>query len=178
MCNYSESVKNAKRSNSNARFNNLQAVTNAARRAYKGIKTNEAIAKYCGVEFKNLRSYNQCVKELNLSAETIHQLPTIDIWGANSDEWCEKSGAAKFYPRTAVDCSAILKERAQEATAEEIGRDYVEAMEEAGRITDEEAAAMTAAPAEEQKKPRRRSKSAKVETAPAMVAETEDDLPF
>ena len=54
----------------------------------------------------------------------------------------------------------------------------MEALEETGRITSEEAAAILAAPAEEQKKPRRRSKAAKVETAPAMVAETEDDLPF
>ena len=178
MCNYSASVATAKKSNSNARLNNLQAVTNAARRAHQGVTTNEAIALYCGVNFRNQRSYKQCTEELNLSAETIHQLPTIDIWGANSDEWVAKSGAAKFYPRAAFDCTEILKQREQEATAEEIGRDYVEALEETGRITAEEAAAMTAATAEEQKKPRRRSKSAKVETAPAMVAETEDDLPF
>lgn len=178
MCNYSESVKNAKRSNNNARFNNLQAVTNAARRAYKGIRTNEAIAKYCGVEFKNLRSYNQCVNELGLSAETIHKLPTIDIWGANSDEWREKSGAAKYYPRAAFDCSEILKERAREATAEEFGRDYVEALEEVGRITAEEAAALTATAETKKPRGRARGKAAKVETVPETVAETDDDLPF
>jgi len=177
MCNYSASVATAKKSNSNARLNNLQAVTNAARRAHQGVTTNEAIALYCGVNFRNLRSYKQCTTELKLSAEEIHKLPTIDIWGANSDEWVAKSGAAKYYPRAAFDCSAILKERAQEATAEEIGRDYVEAMEEAGRITEEEAAAMTATA--ETKKPRGKAKkAAKVETAPEFVAETEDDLPF
>lgn len=189
---YTETVNRARRSNSNSRLADLQAVTNAARRAHKNVTANEAIALYCGFQLKNLRSFKQCL-EMGLKPAEIHTLPTIDIWGSNSQKWCEQTGAARFYPKAAFDCSNFLKVDGHEPaadipaepmsnsdTAEEIGRDYVEALEEAGRITEEEAAAMTATAATKKPRGKAKGKAAKVETAPAPAMEygTVDDLPF
>ena len=185
---YTETVNRAKRSNADNRLANLKAVTNAARRAHQNVSANEAIALYCGFKLKNLRSFKQCV-DMGLTAAEIHTLPTLDIWGSNSPEWCERTGAARFYPRAAFDCSNILKvdshDPAADIPAEPMDNTATAPTSDLLNVTQEaedtaDAYFQTDTPTDTPKKPRGkgRGKAAKVETAPAMVAETEDDLPF
>lgn len=185
---YTESVNKARRSNTDNRLANLQAVTNAARRAHKNVSANEAIALYCGVHFHNLRSYKQCVDELGLTAEQIHTLPAIDIWGANSPEWCERTGAARFFPKSAFDCTDILKvdnhEPAADIPAEPMDNtataptsDLLSRSQEAEDIADSFFNGETPATAETSKTAKKRGGRGKKSAAPVEVA-TVDDLPF
>ena len=170
----------------------LQAVTNAARRAHKNVTANEAIALYCGLQLKNLRSFRQCL-EMGLKPAEIHTLPTIDIWGSNSPKWCEQTGAPRFYPKAAFDCSDILKvdghEPAADIPAEPMDNtdtapksDLISQSQEAEDIAD--AYFQTDTPAETPTAGRkggkggRRGRKQEPAPVPVLTDGTEDDLPF
>ena len=189
---YTETVNRARRSNSNSRLADLQAVTNAARRAHKNVSANEAIALYCGYKLQNLRSFKQCL-EMGLKPAEIHTLPTIDIWGINSPEWCERTGAAKYYPKAAFDCTDILRvdshDPAADIPAEPMDNtdtapksDLISQTEEAEAIADTyfqtDTPAETPTAGKRGGKGGRRGRKQEAAPAPALTDGTEDDLPF
>ncbi len=184
---YNTMVARAKKAERADRLANLNAVSNCAKKAYPGIKTNEAIARYCGVKFESLRSYKQC-SELGLTPDEIHRLPVIDVWGANSEEYCNSNPAApKYYPRAAFVVPAdVLGSFAKvdgvngagiAAPAEYTAPDYnplttpTEAAEDFA-----DALAEATAPAAAPKTSRRRITRTKKTPAPVVMAA--DDLPF
>lgn len=67
---FTETVSRARRSNTDNRLANLQAVTNAARRAHKNVSANEAIALYCGVHFRNLPTCRAARQGLDRQVQT------------------------------------------------------------------------------------------------------------
>lgn len=197
---YNGAVEKAAKDQNNARFANLNMVSNAAKKAHKGISTNEAIARYCGVKSENLRSYRQCV-ELGLTPAEIHALPVIDIWGRNNEDYANRTGRPLYYPRAAFevpseflnsvakldgDAPAVAAANAaadmpDDSTTENKSDCIFEPTEEQENFA--EAAALAGTPAEKVSKPRAARSRAAASDKPKrqykrkMLATT-DDLPF
>lgn len=139
---------------------NLNAVSNAAKRAFPELPANKAIAKYCGVKFENLRSWDQ-LQKMGATREQINGMPRVDVWGSNSDKWIETHpDAPKFFPRSAWDCSALLEPAA--AGGDVIGAAH-KGMNNAAEDVTKKAA----------RKTRKAAKKAETEDVASV-----DDLPF
>ena len=164
-----------------SRLERLNLVSNAARKAHPAASTtNEAIALYLGINPRNLRSYRQCINELHLEPAVIHTLPAVDVWGRNSDEYCNAhQEVAKYYPRAAFDCTDILKVDAAADFPPMDDRptvslsDCLIVNEKAEEITDSFFATDDLKPVKTKKPRKPRAKK-----AAAPVTMTADDLPF
>ena len=163
MKNFAETIFSAKENEKMTaaeRRANLNAVSNAAKRAFPDLPANKAIAKYCGVNYENLRSFEQ-LKKMGVSIEVKNTLPRVDVWGSNSEKWIETHPAApKFFPRSAWDCSALLEPAA--AGGDVIGAAYKGMKNAAEEVTKKAA-----------RKTRKAAKKAETEDVASV-----DDLPF
>lgn len=92
----------------NDRLNELKAVSNQAQKAYPDYPRNKAIEMFKGLNPNGCRFYRQAIA-IGLTNEQISELPNTDVWGANTEAYCQQTGAPRFYPQKVFDCSRWLK---------------------------------------------------------------------